>query len=206
MFPDNIRRRHSRESGNPLGKPDWHSELARKGSSLAWIPAFAGMTVKEHTDKESPHCVTTVRRGGAVTRYALARTTSSLLFPSGPVDQFTAAVGADVRHLLRTLSAESTFVGADESLRMVWKPLLALLARGFHFQRHVSRSPDLARRYLPCNSNFAADRGGSSCSRVSNTPLVQPNPTMFWEYPTRTLVSSERVTTLYFSRIVPSRR
>src|SRR2546423_628916 len=47
--------------------------------------------------------------------------------------------------------------------------------------------------------------GGSSCRKARNTPLVQPNPTTLVLYPAATLVSEERVTTLYFSRMVPSR-
>src|SRR5919108_83312 len=47
---------------------------------------------------------------------------------------------------------------------------------------------------------------GKSCNNSRKTPLVHPNPTTLDLYPVVTCVSEDRVTTLYFSRIVPSRR
>src|SRR6266478_5910208 len=47
---------------------------------------------------------------------------------------------------------------------------------------------------------------GSSCRNTRKAALVQPKPITFCWYPARILDSEERVTTSYFSRIVPSRR
>src|SRR5580693_1583302 len=47
--------------------------------------------------------------------------------------------------------------------------------------------------------------GGSKRSSSTKAALVQPNPTTFAVYPALTWVADDRLTTLYFSRIVPSR-
>ena len=53
---------------------------------------------------------------------------------------------------------------------------------------------------------FVRSDWGNAWRSSRKTPLVHPNPTMFSWYPTLTFDSDDRVTTLYFSRIVPSRR
>ncbi len=65
-----------------------------------------------------------------------------------------------------------------------------------------------ARRAVPpsVSKTRARASGGNSCSNFKNTPFVHPNPITLAVYPACTFASEDRVTTLYFSRNVPSFR
>lgn len=65
MFPDIVRRRHPRESGDPCQRQAFFLDQLRPPHGFAdWIPAYAGMTVMEQTDKESPNCAAAGLLGG----------------------------------------------------------------------------------------------------------------------------------------------
>src|SRR5947199_10220033 len=80
--------------------------------------------------------------------------------------------------------------------------------RGY-IDRDRNQSRHLAATFCrePCSlAKRSRQACGNRCSSSRNTPFVQPKPTTFMLYPALTCVSDERVTALYFSLIVPSRR